>query len=133
MVGMVMRIYSLAFHVLLGLIMFAIGLVAWVSDQHTLQIGFLPWKGATLTYCLLGAGAAAIAIALLAFQRIVPVLFVLWSLAVAVMLVKGYFFGTYYFGPSGLWYAVGFVAAALVALVGSAWYLRRGSRRSALA
>ncbi len=124
MVGMIMRIYSLAFHVFLGLAMLAVGFVAWASDQHTLQIGFLPWNGPTLTYYLLAFGAVALAVSILAFKRILPVLFVLWSLTVVVMLVRGYFLSPYNFGLSGFQTAVYFTLAALVAFVGSALQLR---------
>ncbi len=137
MVRMMMRFYSLAFHVFLGLVMFAVGFVAWASDQHTLQIGFLPWKGPTLTYCLLGFGALSLALAVLAFKRVLPILLAVWSLAVVVMLFRGYFLSAYNFGLSGFQTAVIFTLAALLALVGSALQLRTGRwggrRHSALA
>lgn len=131
MFGLVMRIYSVAFHVLLGLVMLAIGFVAWASGQHTLHIGVLPWTGATLTYCLLGFGVAAIVLALLAFKRVLPILFTLWCLAVVVMLVRGYFLSSYYLGSSGFSTAVWLTLASLAALAGSALQLRGTSERSA--
>jgi hypothetical protein len=122
-----MRIYSLAFHVLLSLAMIAVGLVARCSGNPSLNIGFLPWTGTTLTHILLLFGALGVALAVLAYFRIVPVLFTLWSLAVVVMLVRGYFLSSYYFGPTGISTALWFTLAALLALVGSALPLRRHS------
>jgi hypothetical protein len=131
MFGLIMRVYSVAFHVLLGFVMLAVGFVAWVSGQHTLHIGILPWNGPTLTYCLLGFGLAGIVLALLALKRILPILFTLWCLAVVVMLVRGYFLSPYYLGSSGLWTAVWLTLASLVAFAASALDLRGAKRHAA--
>jgi len=120
-----MRLFSFAFHFFLGVVMMAVGFVAWASRQHSLQIGFLPWTGETLTYLLLGLGLAAIVLTLLAIKRIVPVLFVLWSLFVLVILVRGYFFSPYNFGLAGVRTQLVFVGAALLAFIGSALQARR--------
>jgi hypothetical protein len=116
-----MRIYSFVFHFFLGVVMMAVGFVSVTGGQHNLQIGFLPWQGARLSYCLLGLGFAGLVITALAVRRIVPVLFALWSLAVLVMLVRGYFFSSYSFGLGGVRTALLFVAAALLAFAGGAW------------
>ncbi|MGD0015473.1 MAG: hypothetical protein ABSD56_13795 [Bryobacteraceae bacterium] len=125
MVGLVIRIFSFVFHILLGLAMMAISLVAWTSGQHTLQIGFLPWQGLGLTCLLSGFGLLAVIVTLLAIKRIVPVLFLVWSLAVLVLLVRGYFFSSYTFARGGFLGAVCFVAAALLAVLGSLAQLRQ--------
>jgi hypothetical protein len=127
-----MRIFSLAFHVLLGFVMFAVGLVSLASGQHSLKIGFLPWSGATLTYCLLASGALAILLAALAYWRILPVLFAVWSLVVVAMLIRGFFLSPYYLGAAGFRTAIWFTLAALVAFVGSALQAR-SRRQSSLA
>jgi hypothetical protein len=108
-----MRIYSLAFHVFLGFIMIAVGLVSMGGGQHSLKIGFLPWTGATLSYCLLAFGVLGIILAALAFWRILPVLFAVWSLAVVVMLVRGYFLSSYNFELSGFSTAIWFTESTL--------------------
>jgi hypothetical protein len=119
-----MRLFSFAFHLFLGVVMMAMGFLAWVSNQHTLQIALLPWTGPTLTYLLMGLGLAGVVITLLAVKRIVPLLFVVWSLAVLVTLARGYFFSSYNFGLSGVGTALCFIAAALIAFVGSALQAR---------
>jgi hypothetical protein len=113
-----MRVFSFAFHLLLGLVMMAIGFVAWVSSQHTLQIGFLPWQGPALTYWLFFAGLAGVLLTVLAILRVLPFLFSLWSLAVVVMLVRGVFFSGFNFG-----YAANTVGAALESVAGSTAFL----------
>jgi len=137
MVGLLMRIYSFVFHILLGVVMMAVGFVSVTAGEHNLQIKFLPWQGTTLTYCLLGLGLAGLVITGLAVRRIVPALFAVWSFAVLVMLVRGYFFSSYNFGLGGVRTALLFVAAALLAFAGGAWQAlpkRAAARReSALA
>jgi hypothetical protein len=110
--------------------MLAVSILGW-SGGHNLAIEILPWQGATLTWVLLCSGLAGLVIAGLALKRILPVLFVLWNAAVLVLLVRGYFFSSYGFGPGGgsLCTALCFVLAALVAAVGS-WVHFRGSRRA---
>jgi hypothetical protein len=132
MVELLMRIFSLAFHLLLSLAMLAIGFVAWAGGHQTLQIGFLPWTGAALIYCLLLCGLGGLIITLLAARRTVRLLFVLWSLAVVVMLARGYIFSSYNFGLTGVSTALYFMAASLLALIGSArlaWPRHSGARR----
>lgn len=119
MFGLLMRIFSFAFHFLLGFVMMAVGFVAWVSGHDSLQIGFLPWKGAALTYCLLFLGLAGVIITGFAVRRIIPVLFAVWSFAVLAMIVRGYFFSSYNFGFHGVRTAVCFSIAALLAFAGS--------------
>lgn len=126
MVGLLLRIFSFAFHLFLGVVMAAIGFVALVSGQHTLQMGFLPWQGPALTYWLLGGGIASVVITLLAIRGIAPILFVFWSLAVVIMLLRGYFFSAYNFGAGSVSNALYLTAGSLLALAGSAAQMRQG-------
>ena len=128
MIGLIMRIFSFVFHFLLGLVMAAVGFIALISNQHTLQISVLPWTGPTLTYCLFFIGLAAIVITVLAAMRILPLLFVVWSLAVFVMLVRGYFLSSYNFGMTGVSTALYLIGGSLLALIGSALQMRSGDR-----
>lgn len=129
-VGVVLRIFSFLFHILLMAFMLAASILAW-SGGHNLTIEILPWQGAALTWWLLFSGLAGLIIAGLALKGILPVLFVLWNAAVLVLLVRGYFFSSYGFGPGGgsLSTALCFVLAALVAMFGS-WLQFRPSRRT---
>jgi hypothetical protein len=92
----------------------------------------LPWQGEALTYWLFCSGLAGLLIALLAWKRILPTLFLLWNVAVLAMLVYGYFFSSYSFGPDagGFQVALYLTLAALVAACGSVFHVRQ-SRQTA--
>lgn len=122
---LVVRVFSYIFHFLLGAGLLALGFVAWSSGRHTLQIGILPWTGRALTMWVFFGGLAGILITVMAIRKVLPLIFVLWSLAVAAMLVRGYFFSSYHFTPGDFLPALGFVGAALLALAGSALQVRR--------
>jgi hypothetical protein len=124
MVGLLMRLFSFGFHLFLGLVMTAIGFVAWASNQHTLQLAALPWTGPALTYSLMGLGVAGVVITVLAIRRIMPSLFMVWSLAVLLAFARGYFFSSYNFALSGVSTALYFIAAALLAFIGSVLHAR---------
>jgi hypothetical protein len=125
-IGLVMKIYSYLFHLALALAMMALATVAWLSD-HPLNINVLPWQGDTLTAVLFFAGLAGLLVTALAVKRIFPALFVLWNVVVLFMLVKGYFFSSYTFGPTSISIstALYFVLAALLAFGGSIFVIRR--------
>jgi hypothetical protein len=124
-----MRIYSYLFQAALAVAMLAMSAVAWLSGQ-TLNIWILPWQGETLTRVLFAAGLVGLVVTAMAVRRILPALFVLWSAAVLVMLVRGFFFGSYVFGPTstGIMTALWFVLGAFLAAVGSVFTIRRGER-----
>lgn len=125
-VGLIMRVFSFLFHLLLTVLMLAASTLAWFSN-HNLTLRMLPWEGEALTYWLFFSGLAGLLITLLAWKRILPVLFLLWNVAVLVMLVRGYFFSSYGFSPGGgsLQVALYLILAALVAACGSAFHVRQ--------
>jgi hypothetical protein len=124
-----MRIYSYLFEAALALVMLALSVVAWLSG-HPLNIWVLPWQGDTLTTVMFAAGLGGLIITLMAVRRLLPILFVLWSVTVVVMLVRGFFFSSYTFGPmaTSLTTALLLIAAALLAALGSLFALGRGLR-----
>jgi O-antigen ligase len=63
-----MRFYSYLYHGLLALFLFAISLLALISDARTLHLDMLPWKGTTLTYIVFFAALFGLAAVLLAFK-----------------------------------------------------------------
>jgi hypothetical protein len=81
----------------------------------------LPWSGATLDYFLLAGslfGLLSIALAVMGHLRF---LFLLWSLAVAVLLTKGYIFSGYRF-DIGAWHRAAYLIAAAWVAVAGAWF-----------
>ena len=124
---------SYLFHFLLALLLLAIAGLALASGPQNLHLGMLPWNGRTLNYVLLAGslfGLLSIALAIVGRLRF---LFLLWSLAVAVLLTKGYIFSGYRFGVGEWRRAVYLIAAAWVAAAGGGFQLRpqssRGPRR----
>jgi hypothetical protein len=115
----------LLFHIVLVAFMLAASGLAWLHGS-TLVIGFLPWKGLDLIHWVFYSGLAGLAVTALAAKRLVPALFLLWNVVVVFMLVRGYFFSSYGFGPGrSVSFALCFIAAALVAAIGSVCALRQ--------
>jgi hypothetical protein len=124
-----MRAFSYLFHLLLALFLLGISLVAWSSGQ-TLQLEMLPWQGPALTYWLLGAALVGLTLVILAVFRKWRPLFFLWSLAVLVLMARGFFLSHYYFaGPSEFHGALYLTAGALIAALGAWFQVRRSPLR----
>jgi hypothetical protein len=124
-----MRFYSYLYHGLLALFLFAISLLALISDARTLHLDMLPWKGTTLTYIVFFAALFGLAAVLLAFKGIARVLFLVWSVVVVLFMVKGYVFSAYYFEAGEFRTAMMLTAGAIIALAG-AWFQFRGQGAS---
>lgn len=119
-----LRFFSYLFHLGLGLFLLAIAALALSSSPQSLHLGMLPWTGATLAYAVLIGALFGLTSLILAVTGKVRFLFFLWSLVVAVMLLKGYFFTGYRFSPGGVRLGLELLAAAWLALVG-AWFALR--------
>jgi len=116
-----MRFFGYIYHGLLALFALAISGMAMANGMNTLQLDMLPWKGATLTYALFFGAIIGLLSVALALKRIVPALFLLWSLVIFVLLVKGYVFSNYFFDSGELKTALYLIAGALLAVIG-AWF-----------
>ena len=125
-----MQIYSYLFHTLLALFLLGISALALVSGTP-LHLEMLPWKGSTLAYALLASALFALITIFLALKGTARVLFFLWSLAVFVMMVRGFFLSSYYFDdPAMLKTALYLTGGSLLAILGAWFQLRRRSMRS---
>ena len=60
MLGMLLRLYSYLFGLILSLFALGLAAVAIMSDGGRLNLEMLPWKGQTLTFWLLGIGIAGL-------------------------------------------------------------------------
>lgn len=128
MIGALLRIYSYLYHLVLALFLLGLSLVAMASSSHTLNLGMLPWKGATLTYWLFGAGVLGVLLVLLALMGKLRFLFLPYALAVFGMMLRGYFVSGYSFrGKDEFRMAIWLTAGALVAIFG-AWSAARRKR-----
>ncbi len=117
----VLRYISYLFHGLLALFLLAVGGIALATGPASLRLDALPWTGATLTYVVFFGSLAGLLIIALAVLGKLRWLFVIWALAVLVLMVKGYVFSGYHFGRGGLTVASSLTAGAVISLFG-AWY-----------
>ncbi|HOL70089.1 MAG TPA: hypothetical protein PLA43_07145 [Bryobacteraceae bacterium] len=134
---LLLRVFSFCFQGLLIVFLLAASVLAW-SSGSLLSIDLLPWTGEALTTWTFVSALAGATVTILALKRIVPVLFLLWNVAVVIMLVRGYFFSSYGFtSGSDLLTALLFILGAVVAAVGSWVHMRRpagvAARRKAAA
>ena len=123
-----MRYFGLLFHLLLVLFLIAVSGLALASGTPSLNLKMLPWAGTTLPYVLFFGALAGLLIVLLAIRGTLRILFVIWSLLVAVLLLKGYIFSGYKFGTGEFKTAIYLIVASLIALLG-AWFQFRHTPR----
>jgi hypothetical protein len=123
-VSRVLRIYSYVFEILLSLFMIALGLIA--GEQLNLH-GLLPWERPSLARWLVILGLIGIVCTVLAFTGWFRYLYPLWTLAVVVMLVRG-FFSVESFDTGNLFsftQSIWLLALAILAFIGSLTVLGR--------
>lgn len=109
--------FSYLYEGLLALFLTAVAALALASGS-ALHLEMLPWSGSTLDYVLLFGGLCGIVLAALAVLGKLRPLFFVWTLAVFVMMIKGYIFTGYHFDASSAKTAAYLMAGALVALIG---------------
>jgi hypothetical protein len=127
--GMLLRIYSYLFELILALFLLALSMVAILSRSNSLNLGMLPWKGAALTYWLLGVALAGLLSILLAWLGRMRFLFLLYTIAVFALLARGFFLGGYAFsGKDDFRMAIWITIGALFAIFGAWSQFRRKSR-----
>jgi len=120
-----MRFLSYLFHTLLALFLFAVSGFAMASGARSLHLDMLPWTGSTLTYVLFFGSLFGLVTIVLALKGMLRPLFFLWSLAVTVLLVKGYFLSGYHFAAGEIRTALYLLAASILALFGAWFQMRR--------
>ncbi len=113
------RIFSYLFHLVLTLFLLAVAGLAMASPTIFVRLDMLPWTGSALVVWLLFGSLFGLLSVVLAMAGKLRGLFLLWALAVLVLLVKGYIFGGYHFAPGGARLAVGLLGASLVAFTGA--------------
>jgi hypothetical protein len=120
---------SYLFHFLLASLLLGAASLALAFGPRNLHLGMLPWNGSTLDYVLLGGSLFGLLSIALAVAGRLRFLFLLWSLAVAVLLTRGYIFSGYRLGVGELRHAVYLIAATWVAVAGAWFQMRRNSGR----
>ncbi|HSM79110.1 MAG TPA: hypothetical protein VLT57_15840 [Bryobacteraceae bacterium] len=111
-----LRLYSCLFHFVLGLFLFAIGVVTISGGADNLKLDMLPWTGSTLTMAVVVSGLLGMLISVLALLGRLKFLFPLWAAFVVVMMFRGFLFSPYAFGGAdgfhdAIWLTVGALLA----------------------
>jgi hypothetical protein len=130
--GKILRGFSYIYQFILALILTVLGALTLAGGMHNLNLTMLPWKGAQLTYWVLGLGIAGIVITALAATGAFRYLFPLWCLFVVIMMVRGFFWNSSQFvfaGPGQFRTIILVVLGAIVAFLASLTVLRRPQPR----
>lgn len=123
LVKAIVRAFSYVYHAVLALFLAAVAGLTLLTSPQSLHLDMLPWTGSTLAYVVLLAALFGLVTVALAVAGTLRPLFFLWSVAVTVMMIRGFFFSTYRFAPgsSGARMAAWLILGSLVALVGAWW------------
>ena len=114
-----LKFYAYLFHLALSTFLLGIAILAQVSNQP-LHLEMAPFDQERMISRVSLLGLIGFISIFLAVVRIFEFVFPLWSLAVVVMLVWGFFFTPYTFhGVSGLEFALLLIFAAALAFYGS--------------
>jgi len=121
MIGKILRAYAYLFEFLLALFLFLLSVVTIASGLNNLNLGMLPWTGASLTWWVFVLSILGMLIVILAIAGSHRYLFPLWALLVLILMVRGYFLGSYYY-PQGegfsraIWLTIGALIAFFASL-----------------
>ena len=115
------RYLSYLFQGLLALFLLGVSALALASGTQDLHLAMLPWTGHTLLYVLFFGSLFGLLTVILAARGRWPFLFFLWTLAVAVLLIKGYIFTGYHFAPGEPAKAAYLMLAAILSVLGAWW------------
>jgi hypothetical protein len=112
-----MSAFSYLYEGLLALFLAAVGCLALASGSP-LHLEMLPWTGSTLNYVLLFGGLLGLVLVLLAVLGKLRPLFFVWTLAVLVLMLKGYVLGGIRLDPESAKKAGYLILGAVLALIG---------------
>ena len=116
----IMRIFSYAYHLVLGLFLLVVGAIALFGSNLTLRIDMLPWEDPSLTYVIFFGSLIGLASLFLAIRGKTRILFRLWTVVVFVVVAYGYFFTKYGFIDTDHFRnALLLTLGALIAMIGS--------------
>jgi len=111
---------ALLFHLLFCLLLVILGAFALASGPHLLHLDMFPRTGTTLACVLLVSGLFGMVSLVLAALGRLRFLFLLWTLAAAILLSKTLIFSGYRFPPGEWRGAVQLITAAWFAVIGAA-------------
>jgi hypothetical protein len=121
-VRFILRLYSSAYHILLGLFLTGLGVFALATQTASMRLDMLPWfKGPWLHAWLLAIGLIGVASGALALLGRCRIALAIWSTLVLIGMVYGYFINKGYSFPhptqahTAFWLTGGALLAAVCA------------------
>ncbi len=126
-----LRWFALLFHALFAAALVVLAGISALSPPHELWFPVLPWTGRRLVVALAGLGAVGMLVVWAAVRGKARWLWVAWSVAVLVLILRGYWFSDYRFVPesSQLRTALLVVLGAVLGVLGAKRGRQAGSRR----
>ncbi|MCS6952024.1 MAG: hypothetical protein RMK57_01220 [Bryobacterales bacterium] len=127
-----LRWFALFFHAGFAVALLVLAVVSAFSPPHELWFPVLPWSGTWLIGSLVGLGVAGLLIVAAAARGRARGLWLAWSLAVFVLIARGYFFSDYRFVPDSSQFTTALLVllASLMAILGAKRSLRPGPRKT---
>jgi hypothetical protein len=112
-----LRLFSYFFEGLLALFVLVISLLS-LGSGAALNLGFLPWSGRALSWWLLALGLTGLITLLMAWAGWLRGPFFLWSLAVFLLLVRGFLLAFQPFAPpltfkTAMWLLLGMLLGTI--------------------
>ena len=121
-----LRLCSYLYHLVLCLFLLGISSLALLSNVHTLRFEMLPWKGDELIHWVFFGSIGGLACLILAITGIFRYLFPLWTLFVAVLMVRGFLLTGYAFsGKDEFHWVLALIAGAIIAFLASLTLLKK--------
>ncbi len=93
-IGLLLRLYSYVYHLVLSLFLLGLGIVAY-SSGTTLSLGMFPWEGEKLTQALLALGVIGLICLFGAVTGLFRWLFPIWALVILILMIRGFFLGAF--------------------------------------
>ncbi|MEN6537514.1 MAG: hypothetical protein ABFD60_11425 [Bryobacteraceae bacterium] len=117
----ILSYYSYAFNGLFAAFLLGIAAISFLTGSHAFQFPILPWEDNTLVYALVGIAVIGFLMVLLAMIGTAKKLFLIWSLLVFALIVRGFFFSSHQFaaGSGDICTALYVVAASIIAVLGA--------------
>ena len=117
---MLLRVFSFLYHSALTIFLLAVSGLALSSGSIRLNLKMLPWTGDTLIFVLFFGSLLGLLAMILALGGRMRFLFFLWSVAIAILLTKGYVFSGYGFAHGEVKTAGCLLLGAWLSVIG-AW------------
>lgn len=132
MVGLILRVYSAVFHLILGGFLLLLGAFCLVTGARDLHMTMLPWfKGPNIMVWVLALGLAAVLCAALALLGKARVLLFAWTIIAFIVMVHGFFIGPHVFRGASEAQGAGWLCfGAFGAIFGALWGWKKPPERT---